>query len=58
MITTLLARLRAIDPRRLRRPFTHLRREYGVYGEQVWDFYGTDNDWARFRRALDDAPDD
>jgi hypothetical protein len=33
MFTSLLARFRAIDSRRVRRPFTKMRREYGVFGE-------------------------
>lgn len=55
MLTHLLARVRAIDPRRLRRPFTRMRREYGVVGDFVWDFYGTDEEWELFRRALERA---
>lgn len=53
MLSNLRARLRAIDSRRLRRPFTRMRREYGVFGEDVaWDFYGTDDEWIYFQLAL------
>ena len=58
MLNHVLARLRAIDPRRIRRPFTRMRREYGVYGDLIWDFYGTEDEWVRLKRALDEANDD
>jgi len=49
----LRARLRAIDSRRLSRPLTRMRREYGVFGEDVvWDFYGTEDEWIAFQLAL------
>lgn len=49
----MLTNLRAIDRRRLRRPFTRLRREYGVFGEDVlWDFYGTEDEWFDWQRAV------
>lgn len=53
MFSDLWAYLRAIDSRRLRRPFTPMRREYGVYEEDVtWDFYGTEDEWIAFQLAL------
>ena len=62
MFRNVSARLRAIDSRRLRRPFTKMRREYGVYGDGVvWDFYGTEDEWIAFQLALmaaEEMPDD
>lgn len=52
MLRAVYARLRAIDPRRLRRPFTRMRREFGVFGEIPWDFYGTEEEWVHWQLVL------